>query len=221
MLKRLGRSAPVQALIAFLVAGYIRFVHRTTRWRHAGFEPALAFEAERRPYIVCCWHGRMLLICCVRPRTMAIHALASGHRDGRFVGRVMARFGVGTISGSTGRGGHGAIQASRAALAGGSGVVITPDGPRGPAMQAAPGSIRLARLSGATIIPVSYATRRRLFLKTWDRFMVPLPFGTGAFVCGAPMRVLDSADEEGARRQLEDALNAAGRKADALAAGVD
>jgi hypothetical protein len=55
-----------------------------------------------------------------------------------------------------------------------------------------------------------------VFLKSWDRFMVPLPFGTGAFVCAAPIRVLDSADEEEARRALEQALNAAGRQADEL-----
>lgn len=218
MLKRLGRSAPVQALIASCVAGYIWFVHRTTRWHHAGFAPVVALEKDGRPYIVCCWHGRMLLICCVRPKTLPIRALASSHRDGQLVARVMARFGVGTINGSTGRGGHGAIQASRAALASGEVVVITPDGPRGPAMQAAPGAIRLARLSGAMIVPVSYATRRRMFLKTWDRFMVPLPFSAGAFVCGAPMHVPDSADEEAARRQLEAALNAAVREADELVA---
>lgn len=218
MIKRLGRSGAVQALVASLVAGYIWLVYRTTRWRNDGFSPVAAFEAERRPYIVCCWHGRMLLICCVRPKTMPVQALASGHRDGQLVARVMARFGVGAISGSTGRGGHGAIQASRAALASGAVVVITPDGPRGPAMQAAPGAIRLARLSGAMIVPVGYATRRRIFLKTWDRFMVPLPFGAGAFVCGAPMRVLDSADEEAERLKLERALNDAVRHADELAA---
>ncbi|HEX2116406.1 MAG TPA: lysophospholipid acyltransferase family protein, partial [Alphaproteobacteria bacterium] len=178
-----------------------------------------ALEAEGRPYIVCCWHGRMLLICCVRPKDMPVLALASGHRDGQFVAKVMARFGVGTISGSTRRGGHGAIQACRAALADGAVVVITPDGPRGPAMRAAPGAIRLARLSGAAIIPVSSATHRRIFLKTWDRFMVPLPFGTGAFVCGAPLHVTDSAAEEDANLQLEQALNAASRMADELARG--
>jgi lysophospholipid acyltransferase (LPLAT)-like uncharacterized protein len=217
MFKRLGRSAVVQGLFAALVAFYIRLVYWTTRWRFVGFEPIAALDAERRPYIACCWHGRMLLICCVRPKTMPIQALASGHRDGQLVARVMARFGVGTISGSTGRGGHSAIQACRAALAGGAVVVITPDGPRGPALQAAPGAIGLARLSGAVIVPVSCATRRRVHLDTWDRFIVPLPFGSGAFVCGEPMRVLEPADEEAGRRELEAALNAVSRKADALA----
>jgi lysophospholipid acyltransferase (LPLAT)-like uncharacterized protein len=217
MMKRLGRSPFVQSLLASIVAGYIRFVHATTRWRYAGFEPVAALEAERRPYIVCCWHGRMLLICCVRPKDMPVLALASGHRDGQFVSQVMARFGVGTISGSTRRGGHGAIQACRAALAVGAVVVITPDGPRGPAMRAAPGAIGLARLSGAAIIPVSSATRRRVFLNTWDRFMIPLPFGRGAFACGAPLYVPDSANVVDAQQQLEQALNAASRKADELA----
>jgi lysophospholipid acyltransferase (LPLAT)-like uncharacterized protein len=66
-------------------------------------------------------------------------------------------------------------------------------------------------------VPVSCATRRRVHLDTWDRFIVPLPFGSGAFVCGEPMRVLEPADEEAGRRELEAALNAVSRKADALA----
>jgi lysophospholipid acyltransferase (LPLAT)-like uncharacterized protein len=218
MIKRLARSTFVQNTIAWLLAGYIRIVHATTRWRFEGFEPVLAFEAAKRPYIVCCWHGRMLLLCCVRPKTMPVVALASGHRDGQLVGRVMGRFGVGIVSGSTGRGGHGAIQACRAALAAGSVVVITPDGPRGPAMKAAPGAILLARLSGAPIIPASTATRRRRYLKSWDRFMVPLPFGTGAFVCGPPLHIDALAEEEPERRRLEAALNDASSAADALAA---
>jgi len=217
MIKRLARSDFVQNAVAWLVAGYIRVVYATTRWRFAGFEPVRAFEAERRAYIVCCWHGRMLLICCVRPKTMPVVALASGHRDGRLVSQVMARFGVGTVSGSTNRGGHGAIQGCRAALADGNVVVITPDGPRGPALKAAPGAILLARLSGAPIVPVSAATRWRKHLRSWDRFMVPLPFGTGAFVCGAPFHVSPSAEEEPERQRLELALNEASMAADALA----
>jgi lysophospholipid acyltransferase (LPLAT)-like uncharacterized protein len=217
--KRLGRSPFVQAVLAALVAGYIRFVYATSRWQLVGFEPVAALDAERRPYIVCCWHGRMLLICCVRPKVMPVVALASGHRDGQFVARVMAHFGVGSISGSSGRRGHGAIQASRAALSDGAVVVITPDGPRGPAMQAAPGAVMLARLTGAAIIPVSSSTRRRIFLKTWDRFMVPLPFGRGAFVCGTPLYFAEDADEEKACGGLEHALNEASRVADAIADG--
>jgi lysophospholipid acyltransferase (LPLAT)-like uncharacterized protein len=220
-MKRLGRSPLVQSALAALVAAYIRFVHATSRWQLAGFEPVRILDAERRPYIVCCWHGRMLLICCVRPKVMPVVALASGHRDGQFVARVMAHFGVGAVSGSSGRRGHGAIRASRAALADGAVVVITPDGPRGPAMRAAPGAIALARLSGAAIIPVSSATRRCIFLNTWDRFMVPLPFGRGAFVCGPPLYVAESADEEQARAQLEDALNAATRTADKLVGRIE
>lgn len=217
MIKRLVRSDVVQGAMASLVAGYIRIVYSTTRWRFAGFEGVAALEAQRRPYIVCCWHGRMLLICCVRPKRIPVVALASGHRDGQLVARVMARFGVGTVSGSTRRGGHGAIQACRAALADGRVVVITPDGPRGPAMKAAPGAVLLARLSGAPIVPVSSATRWRKHLKSWDRFMVPLPFGTGAFVCGPPLHIDGTADTEAARSRIEDAMNAASLAADELA----
>ncbi len=216
MIKRLRRSAPAQQLLASIVACFIWCVHRTTRWRHVGFKPVAQFEASQRPFIVCCWHGRMLLTCCFRPRTMPVQVLASRHNDGQFVARVMAFFGVGSVSGWTGRGGHGAIQACWAALTSGCVVVITPDGPRGPALQVAPGVIRLARLSGAAIVPVSYSTNRRRFLKTWDRFMIPLPFGSGVFVCGPPLSVAESTDEDWARNQLQHALNQASWQADRL-----
>ena len=48
---------------------------------------------------------------------------------------------------------------------------------------------QIAGLSGAPVLPVGAQTSRRRVLPTWDRMYVPLPFGRGVVVCGAPILV--------------------------------
>jgi hypothetical protein len=44
-------------------------------------------------------------------------------------------------------------------------------------------------MSGATIVPVAYASsRRRIFEKAWDKAALNLPFGRAAFCIGEPDR---------------------------------
>ena len=48
----------------------------------------------------------------------------------------------------------------------------TPDGPRGPRMRVQPGIIALARLSGAPILPFTFAVSRAQGRGSWDRFVI-------------------------------------------------
>jgi 1-acyl-sn-glycerol-3-phosphate acyltransferase len=96
-------------------------------------------------------------------------------------------------------------------------VGITPDGPRGPAMQASQGIVAAARLAQAPIIPLAYATRRRRVMRTWDRFHLAFPFTEGLHLWGEPIEVPADADEaalERYRQLVEDRLNALGNEAD-------
>lgn len=111
---------------------------------------------------------------------------------------------------------------------------MAPDGPRGPRMRSAPGPIVTADLvarnldserpAGATsakavLLPIAYATTRRKMLNTWDRFLLPLPFGRGAFVVGPAIEIpagLDPGEREAMRLRLEEALNAVTAEADRL-----
>ena len=76
-------------------------------------------------------------------------------------------------------------------------------------MELKPGTIALARKTGAWIIPVTLAFDRCFELKTWDRMVIPLPFATCTIRYGTPYRLAPKADdhEEGLRLQGEmDAL---------------
>jgi len=215
--RRIVRSDGVRRLLCAIIALYIRLVYATSRWRIEGGEAARSCHREGRPFILAFWHGRLLMMPMAWPRDVAIHMLISGHRDGRIIADAVGHFGIASIAGSSSRGGLAALRAMVKTLKGGSCVGITPDGPRGPAMQASQGIVAAARLAQVPIIPLAYATRRRRVMATWDRFHLAFPFTTGIHLWGEPIAVPADADEAALERYrilVEDSLNALGREAD-------
>ena len=77
-------------------------------------------------------------------------------------------------------------------------IGITPDGPRGPRRKSAPGVAQVAAVSGAPVLPCAAQTSRRWVLRSWDRMVIPKPFGRGVVVCGPVIPI--------AREGWEDAL---------------
>jgi len=187
LFKRLFKSTFFSWLICFLAAGYIRFVYRTSRVRMDMDEEAKAYLGGELPAVFAFWHGRMLMIPPVHPPRRKVHVLISTHRDGEMIARTMHRFGFGTVRGSSTRGGVTAGMRAIKALLAGDNVAVTPDGPKGPAMKLQPGVLLIAEQSGVPVIPVTYASTRSKRMRTWDRFMVALPFGTIYYKVGAPM----------------------------------
>jgi lysophospholipid acyltransferase (LPLAT)-like uncharacterized protein len=215
--RRIIRSDALRRLLCAVIALYIRFVYATSRWAVEGGAAARRHHREKRPFILAFWHGRLLMMPMAWPRDVPIHMLISGHRDGRIIADAVGHFGIASISGSSSRGGLAALRAMVKALKDGTCVGITPDGPRGPAMQASPGIVAAARLAQVPIIPLSYATRQRRIMASWDRFHLAFPFTSGIHLWGEPITVpadADAAELERYRRQVEDALNALGREAD-------
>ncbi|HLO77222.1 MAG TPA: hypothetical protein VK196_12275, partial [Magnetospirillum sp.] len=60
----------------------------------------------------------------------------------------------------------------------------------------------------------SASSQRRL--GTWDRFIIPLPFTRGILLWGEPILVARDADENQARRAIEEAMNAQADRADRM-----
>ena len=217
--KRLLASRFGQAALAWAAAAYIRLVHATNRWDWVNVEVGDRIIAARETAIVCFWHGRLLMMPKAQRPGAKFAMLISGHRDGRFIARTVARFGIRAITGSSSRGGAGAARECVNALTSGTIVCIAPDGPRGPRMRATLGAIEIARIAGKPIVPVAYSTTRRRVLGSWDRFLLALPFGRGVYVVGDPIyppAADDRASAEAMRRRLEDALNAVTAEADRL-----
>tara|TARA_R110001592_G_scaffold58895_3_gene178693 strand:- start:1784 stop:2488 length:705 start_codon:yes stop_codon:yes gene_type:complete len=223
MLKRILKSDGLRRALCWLGSLYIRLVHATGRWRVVGGDAARAHWAAGKPFILCFWHGRILMMPHCWPRDKAIHMLISQHRDGQIIARTVGHFGIETVAGSSSKGGAQALRAMVKALKAGDCVGITPDGPRGPRMRASDGAVALARLSGVPIIPATFGAARGRVLQSWDRFLVAWPFGRGVIVWGDPIDVARDADAAAlgaARLRVENALNAITAEADRLTGRV-
>ena len=225
MLKRIGRSAALQRLLAGAIAAYLRLVLGTTRWRVEGIEH-LAPVARTGNGLVGFWHEMLPLapvlfrVAGGYNRRLRVTALASRHRDGRLIGAVLGALGIATAHGSSARNGRERGGATGAlalldVLQRGEAAAITPDGPRGPRRRAAPGVAQLAALSGLPVLPCGIQVRWHVRLGSWDRLILPFPFGRGALVCGAPITV-PRHGWEASLPAIEAAMTAAAERAEAL-----
>lgn len=215
--KTLLKSSAMQSAAAWLLALYIRLVYLTSCKRLDVDAAALPYVQGMENAIFAFWHGRMMVLPAFCPPGRKMRVLISRHRDGILISRVISHFGQATVSGSSSKGGAAAAKEIRRALETGDNIGITPDGPRGPAQTAAFGAVTLARLTGKPVLPVAFASSRTVRLKSWDRFVLALPFGRIVLCVGAPIAMPDTASgerEELLRRQLEHAMNRLVEKAE-------
>jgi lysophospholipid acyltransferase (LPLAT)-like uncharacterized protein len=165
-------------------------------------------------YIGALWHNRLLIFPFVLRRFFPQRhgaALISASRDGDLIADVVQRFGYDVIRGSSSRLGASAILQLTQVLASGRDVVITPDGPRGPAYELGPGIIFLAQKSGAAVLPMNLEYSRCWRLGSWDRFIVPRPFSKVRVLINPPHHVRRTSTPEqfeSERLDLENAMMA-------------
>ena len=150
------------SVIPPLASIWIRLTRATIRIRRDNFKSLSDWSQTGKPCIIAFWHGRMFLM----PYSYSgkrITILISEHRDGEYISRTMERFGFATARGSSTRSGAIGLREILRALKRGGDAAFTPDGPRGPRERVQPGVIAAARLSGAPIIPVTFACSKKNF----------------------------------------------------------
>ncbi len=167
--------------------------------------------------VICYWHRHQLF--CWRylrqliDRGARIGWLISASVDGHGPSEMARRMGGGIVfRGSTTSGGTDALRTMCKAIARDHvSPATTPDGPSGPRSMFKPGIVKLAQLSGAPLIPLSYYAEHAWVLRTWDRFVIPRPFCRIVVSAGEPVSVprrLDESELERLRLQLERELQA-------------
>ncbi|MBM4178928.1 MAG: DUF374 domain-containing protein [Ignavibacteria bacterium] len=153
---------------AWLLSLVIRMIARTWRLSVTGRLPT-------GPSIVAFWHGEMLPVWFVF-RALRPVALVSSSKDGSLLSRLLKDWGYDVILGSSSKGGKEALE-QLVAEASSRVVLLTPDGPRGPAHQAKPGAVIAAHRAHVPLVLVRiHAKSAHTFVRSWDRFILPLPF---------------------------------------------
>ncbi len=162
------------------------------------------------PLLLALWHNRIFALAPAWRKSAGkrrkVVVLTSASHDGAMLARAMGVFGFGAVRGSSSRRAVAALVAMKRALARGSDVAITPDGPRGPRYRASAGIIKLAQSSGRPIMPMHATFSSAWRLKSWDRFVIPKPFSRVRVSFGELIevpRVLDDAAFEAERHRVE------------------
>lgn len=173
----------------------IRGICSTLRWETRGLEHlASILEAGHVP-IFTFWHTCILSATWFW-RDRGIVVMSSVSRDAEYTGRVIKRFGYGTARGSSTRGGGRAMAEMAQCLNNGLEVAFTIDGPRGPAYEAKPGAVTLARHTGQAILPFHITLNNRVELSSWDRLTIPLPFTRALVLIAEPIYVAREANSD-------------------------
>jgi len=138
-------------------------------------------EITKDPVIFACWHGELLMLPYLyRYYRQEPHAkvLISSHFDGELISRTVKYFGLGTLKGSTNRNAARVLIQSIKTIKEGYDIGITPDGPKGPRHEVADGIIIMAQKANAKIVLINIKPTKYWQLNSWDKFIIPKPFGT-------------------------------------------
>ncbi len=163
------------------------------------------------PFIAAFWHGRLLyplhMVRVYRQRRVTV--LVSRSRDGEWISQIAQCFGVVPTRGSSHRGGGQGLLEMVRRVQEGYIACVTPDGPRGPRYQVQPGVVTLAQKTGAAIMPITYNAKWRKVMRSWDGFVVPMPFSRIVVIYGEPICVPAQATTDGllaAQQEVEQRL---------------
>lgn len=206
------------ASLAPIIAFTYKLWTRSMKFKVIGdWQKIVNMNAKGQPVVFALWHGEIFPVTAFG-YTVSSHLVTfvSQSKDGEVIARVVERLGHVTVRGSSTRGGVKALlQAKRIMEKENRMAVVTLDGPRGPRHEAKDGAIFLAQRAGAVIVPLrAYPERKKVFHKSWDKFVVPWPFTQCPVYIGDPMivtqRKLDKNVMAGERKRLEERMAALG-----------
>lgn len=216
--RKLLKSEKATDIISWIINSYLKFVGHTTHWNIEGLESMNKTWDKEGSMIILSWHGRAGLIPYFWNKRHPLHALVSEHKDGQLMGKIIKRYGLGLIDGST------TSNASRAAvklmktLQNGESICLTPDGPIGPSMHMNLSPLIFAQKSGKPIVGMTYSIKHSFILrKSWDEMMFPLPFSKGSLVVTKPFFIPENSsieDLERYRQEIENEFVSASIQAD-------
>jgi hypothetical protein len=143
-------------------------------------------ENQNKNYVLAFWHGQMLLGWYLH-RNKNFTALISQSRDGDLLAKLLKHWKYNVVRGSSSKGGDVALGIMVDYARNNESVVITPDGPRGPANIMKAGAVVIAKKSKTPLILAGVGYKKKRILKSWDRFEVPKFFSGAKVIYSSPV----------------------------------
>ena len=201
---------PLLRAILFLLTSSYRF------GKVIGADVAERIVADRdRAYVPVLWHAHQIagmhLIRDWTRRGFRPGFVISASVDGEVPAAIAKSWGAEVIRGSAKESAALALRDAVAAMRRGVSIVTMSDGPRGPCFEIKTGTVMMARMGHAPLVPIVCAASHALTMNTWDRFMIPLPFSRVVLAVGEPIelpRELPLGEIEAVRLKLQAAMDA-------------
>ncbi len=196
--------------LPFILHLFVRLIYFTNKkvYHHE------KLDDENTPIVVAFWHGELLMqpfnYKRLKPKGF-VKAIISNHKDGEIITNIVTYLGIGAIRGSSSKGGAKALISTIRELKSGNDIAITPDGPRGPRFSVADGIVAISKKAKAKIVVFNCKPTKYWQMKSWDKFVVPKPFGTLHFYVSKPFDIENLELEDAKKliydRMMENAVN--------------
>src|SRR5437867_4834777 len=181
-------------LIGWIGYFTINMIARTIRCESEGDLCLDEIHKSGKRAIFTFWHGR-IFPATYYWRDRGIVVMTSMNRDGDAIAECIQRFGYGAARGSSSRGGLRALAEMAREIRRSRDCAFTIDGPRGPKYIAKQGPVLLALKTGAAIFCFHISMKRKIQLKSWDEFQIPMPFTEAVVLKAEPIWVPPDASE--------------------------
>ncbi|XVN40269.1 MAG: lysophospholipid acyltransferase family protein [Rickettsia endosymbiont of Argas persicus] len=189
----LKRNKFVLNLVTCLLYWYLRFVYFTSRQKFIFYDNGNKEKfLNEQGVIFAFWHNMLALSPAMFKGHRDIYALISPHLDGKILNDLVDKFGCKVIVGSSNKNTLGALRSIIEKLSYGANVIVTPDGPKGPIYKVNSGITEIAYKYNKKLIPIVSSTSRCFRLKSWDKLIIPLPFGIIKIIIGSPLELTDN-----------------------------
>ena len=186
--KKLLKNFFVQNILGFFTFLYIRAVNLTSSIQFENESIPKQFWNNDKPFILAFWHSQLMMIGFSWKKNKNVNILASGHSDGKFGAIVGKYFNLNNIQTSK-KNKSISLKSIFKLLNDNNYIGITPDGPRGPKEIVSEGIIKIAKSSKVPIIPIGFWSSKNFKLKSWDSFLITLPFSKCSFVWNKPLEI--------------------------------
>ncbi len=206
---------------AIILEKLLRMAHKSYRVRCNNWEKAS--KATQSGGIFLGWHCFIWVLAYFFARKHKkvgdrFITLASLSEDGQLITDVLNRLGWKVIRGSSSRGAIKSLRLLLQELENERRVVITPDGPKGPARKVKPGSVLLQRRSNLPVVPVGIAIDWKYTFSSWDEFQLPYPGSKISLYFGDTVDDLAGLEKEEACELLETKMEDARKRASEMLA---
>ena len=209
MIKSLIKNKIIQYLLAIIAVIYIFVVRITSKINNINYDIPEKYWKENKPFILAFWHSQLMMISFTWSKNKQINIFASKHSDGRFGAIVGSYFKLRNIPRPSIKS-NVALKNIFKLVKKNECIGITPDGPRGPNKKISEGIIKLSSSLQIPIIPCGFWSSKNFQLKSWDKFLITLPFSKCYFVWSKPIYVNKKINENMINRlknNIENQLN--------------